>query len=168
MDDRSSGSFETDGSESYEWDYADEAEQPARVVWGRVVALVALLVLGFLFGRWTAPEGTDADRVTDLQAQNAAAQEEIAALEEQLTQERALIAVETAEPAATPTTQEPAAETGKRRIYVVKSGDTLLAIAQKVYGDSSMDDLIAEANEIDNPRDLRPGDRLVIPPKPRT
>jgi nucleoid-associated protein YgaU len=48
--------------------------------------------------------------------------------------------------------------------YMVKLGDTLSSIAAAEYGDSAKWRPIASANRIDNPRVLRPGQVLVIPP----
>lgn len=50
----------------------------------------------------------------------------------------------------------------KRR--VVKQGDTLSWIAGKEYGDCSKWRIIADANRIDNPMDIVPGQQLLIPP----
>ena len=49
--------------------------------------------------------------------------------------------------------------------WVVKQGDSLWSIATKEYGDPSDWRLIAEANGIDNPRILHPGQEIVIPLK---
>lgn len=50
----------------------------------------------------------------------------------------------------------------KRRI--VKQGDTLWLFASREYGDPSKWRIIADANFILNPRKLRPGSELIIPP----
>ena len=52
--------------------------------------------------------------------------------------------------------------------YVVREGDTLMSIAQQFYGSTRFYTLIMKANEIDYPDALRPGRKLVLPPKPRT
>lgn len=49
--------------------------------------------------------------------------------------------------------------------WVVTQGDTLWSIAAKEYGNPREWRLIAEANQIDNPRILNPGRELVIPVK---
>ena len=49
-------------------------------------------------------------------------------------------------------------------IYIVREGDRLDLIAAKAYHKPGMWRSIAEYNGIDNPADLRPGSRLVIPP----
>ncbi len=48
--------------------------------------------------------------------------------------------------------------------YVVRRGDTLSSIAGKEYGDPALWRPIAEANDIDDPLELRSGQILVIPP----
>lgn len=52
------------------------------------------------------------------------------------------------------------------RYYTVVSGDSPGRIARKVYGKSSMYNLIMQANPKLDARKLRPGMKLVIPPKP--
>lgn len=47
--------------------------------------------------------------------------------------------------------------------YTVRLGDTLQAIAARQYGDVTRWRVIAEANAIDDPRDLTPGSVLTIP-----
>jgi nucleoid-associated protein YgaU len=54
------------------------------------------------------------------------------------------------------------ADRTKRR--TVQQGDSLALIAAKEYGEPRRWRPIAEANGIDNPRILRPGQQLVIPP----
>ena len=49
--------------------------------------------------------------------------------------------------------------------WVVTQGDSLWSIAAKEYGNPEEWRLIAEANKIDNPRLLKPGQKLVIPVK---
>jgi len=47
--------------------------------------------------------------------------------------------------------------------YTVQPGDTLTTIALKVYGDPSLWHKIAEANRLENPDLILPGQVLVIP-----
>jgi hypothetical protein len=54
------------------------------------------------------------------------------------------------------------ADRTKRR--TVRQGDNLALIAAKEYGEPRRWRPIAEANGIDNPRMLRPGQQLIIPP----
>ncbi len=65
-----------------------------------------------------------------------------------------------------PKTATPKTNTeSKHQIYHVASGDTLTKIASKFYNDSARWDIILEANKdtLGSPRDLKPGQTLVIP-----
>ncbi len=61
-----------------------------------------------------------------------------------------------------------AQERRESAIYVVQQGDTCAGIATRFYGDARRVDLIHEANDGMGPppHSLRPGQRLVLPPKP--
>ena len=52
---------------------------------------------------------------------------------------------------------------GGERVRTVEEGDRLDLIAHEEYGDTARWRLIAAANGLANPRDLRPGSTLVIP-----
>lgn len=52
------------------------------------------------------------------------------------------------------------------KVHVVLDGETLSGIAAELYDDPSMWRPIAIANEIRNPRSLRTGESLAIPPLP--
>lgn len=52
----------------------------------------------------------------------------------------------------------------RTKTWQVKQGDSLWLIAAKEYGDPDLWRPIAEANDIDNPRILRSGVELIIPP----
>ncbi|CAN5291616.1 hypothetical protein BH20ACT22_BH20ACT22_00490 [soil metagenome] len=52
------------------------------------------------------------------------------------------------------------------RTYVVEDGDTLNTIANDVYGDASLVDLIAEANNITAQGQIQIGQKLELPPRP--
>lgn len=65
---------------------------------------------------------------------------------------------------ATPAKSAPAApKRAAARTHVVKAGETLSAIAARVYGDANRFGEIAKANKIRNPNLIRPGQKLVIP-----
>jgi outer membrane autotransporter protein len=49
------------------------------------------------------------------------------------------------------------------RAYMVVSGDTLWAIAERFYGDGSKYQVIADANDISDPDLIQPGQLLIIP-----
>ena len=52
----------------------------------------------------------------------------------------------------------------RTKVWVVKEGDSLWLIANVEYGDPGLWRPIAEANNIDNPRFLKPGTDIIIPP----
>ena len=54
--------------------------------------------------------------------------------------------------------------TDKTKVWTVTEGDTLWLVASKEYDDPAHWRTIAEANDIDNPRELNPGDKLELPP----
>jgi nucleoid-associated protein YgaU len=54
--------------------------------------------------------------------------------------------------------------TDKTKAWTVTEGDTLWLIASEEYGDSSHWRTIADANDIDNPRAVEPGESLELPP----
>jgi LysM repeat protein len=147
--------YESD--ESYEWDYDDKPRSGSKVLWGRILALAIALFLAFLLGRSTAPKGIPESRLKSVQDQN----EELSQENEDL---QALLAEPSASPSASDTpaddTSEPAAG---GETYVVEKGDTLRGIAQTFCGDPSLDDLIAEANDIADPANLPVGTELTIP-----
>lgn len=165
MDDRTS-TFEIDEPESYDWDYEEVQPHAPRVLWGRVAMLALLMGVAFWFGRMTAPTNDLAGELADARRELRLAQDEIDDLESQIAARPLEEDLGVVEPTPEPTPEETVAAAAKERTYVVKPGDTLLEIAQKFYGDSGLDDLIAEANGIDDPTELRPGDKLTIPPAP--
>lgn len=59
--------------------------------------------------------------------------------------------------------QRPKNSPDVEKAYVVRRGDTLSGIASAVYRDPSQWRRIAQANQIVDPRDLRPGLALTIP-----
>ena len=147
------------GPDSYEWDYEEEPERRSKVLWGRIVALLAFLVLAFLLGRATAAGDGD-DRAQRL----AAIVERLEDENEQLRAELDAARATTPEPETTPAEETPTDEE-EETTYVVEQGDTLRGIAQSFYGDATLDDCIAAENDINDPTELRPGQELVIPPE---
>ena len=163
MDDRTKSFDETYQPESYEWDYEEAADRPPRVLWGRVLALIVLLFAAFWLGRETVPSGdVSAVVLAEARAVLEQAQDDIETLEAQVA--NGALADPTPEPE--PTVDETPVATTEGETYIVKSGDSLAAIALKFYGDAALADIIAEANDISDPTDIRPGDELIIPPEP--
>ncbi|MEL6811945.1 MAG: LysM peptidoglycan-binding domain-containing protein [Bacteroidota bacterium] len=50
------------------------------------------------------------------------------------------------------------------KVHVVKSGETLPLIAKNVYGDTSYYVEIAKANNLNNFRNIKPGQEIILPP----
>lgn len=161
MDDRTE-SFESYEPESYEWDYEEARDRPPRVLWGRIVALAVLLAAAFWFGRTTAPSDDQSEALAAANQRAEQAESEIEDLEARLAEQNAAEQEPTPEPS---TESTPAAEV-EGETYIVKSGDSLAAIALKFYGDSSLADVIADANNIEDAQSIKPGDELIIPPEP--
>src|SRR5687767_4491970 len=162
MDDRTE-SFESYEPESYEWDYEEARDRPPRVLWGRILALAILLATAFWFGRTTAPSDDQSEALAAANQRAEQAESEIEDLEARLAEQNASVEEE---PTPEPTTESTPAAEVEGETYIVKSGDSLAAIALKFYGDSSLADVIAEANGIDDAQSIKPGDELIIPPEP--
>ncbi len=120
--------------------------------------------------------------IAELKRENAALKEEIVALQRQLATSSAPISAASpasGRPATARAPAAPAAPSGggglpppapapavaEVRTYTVQSGDTLAAIAMKVYGDANQWRRIYEANkaQLSGPGNVRPGQVLVIP-----
>jgi nucleoid-associated protein YgaU len=161
MDDRTE-SFESYEPESYEWDYEEARDRPPRVLWGRIIALFILLAAAFWFGRTTAPSDDQSEALAAANQRAEQAESEIEDLEARLAEQNAA----EDEPTPEPSTETTPAADVEGETYIVKSGDSLAAIALKFYGDSSLADVIADANDIQDAQSIKPGDELIIPPEP--
>jgi nucleoid-associated protein YgaU len=160
----------------YEWEHDG---YPLHVLWGRVFVLAALLLIAFLIGRTRPAASVPPEQVESLRSELASAEERIAALERQI-EERSTPAEEKAVPTDTEADtgagagapdvgarERPAdADAAASEVYVVESGDSLNLIADRVYGDASLADLIARANNIDRAGQIKVGDKLEIPAEP--
>jgi nucleoid-associated protein YgaU len=150
------GAYE--GDAGYDEPY-DEPPRP-RVLWGRVAALFAFMLVAFLLGRITAPSGgVPQARLDEALEQRDAARAEAERLQAQLEAQQQ-------EPAALPTPEPTRQPEPEIRTYTVQSGDTLSKIAERFYGDPSLDDFLAEYNGIDDPTALHVGQEIKIPPPP--
>ena len=178
-----------------------EAAAP-RVLWARVVALVAALVLAFLVGRVSAGDPS-AGEAAELRGELSRAEARIRQLEAAAPGRAPGIASDadedpnaagedagdateagagTAEEGDGPTSEragndaaeaadrtEPTGAAGRRNLgeraqtYVVRSGDTLVGIAESVYGDPGFADEIARLNDIQSVEGLRVGRKLRLP-----
>ncbi|MDQ3916756.1 MAG: LysM peptidoglycan-binding domain-containing protein [Actinomycetota bacterium] len=173
MGDRMTESFEPYRPDaSYELDYDEEPAggRPGRVLWGRVVALGVALLLAFLLGRATGggDGGVPEARFQNVSQERDDLRADVAELEAQLeaAQEPTPAPTATASAPAGDAATDPEGETEGGEVYIVKAGDTLALIALEEYGDASLDDYIAEANDITDPESLAVGTRLILPPPP--
>ena len=170
MSDRETESFTPyePQTSSYDWDYGEEPPagggnggRNSNILWGRLVALGVLIILVFLIGRWSAPDGVSTEELDDLKQQVADSEEEVAELQ------AALAAQPTVAPSPSVTVGEQTDEAEDPEFdgetYVVQSGDTMRGIAERFCGDPSQDDLIAEFNGIADPTIISVGAELMIP-----
>ena len=154
--------YEPDAASDLEWDEEHDAAYKPKVLWGRVVVLGGMLILAFLFGRATKGDGIPASELNAAKEQIQTLEAENRSLEEELAS--APVAPAETEPAETEPAEEPTVVEGQT--YFVKSGDTLTTIAEKFYGDPSLDDFLAEANGITDKASLSVGQELTIPDDP--
>ncbi len=62
--------------------------------------------------------------------------------------------------------QNPTSRSTPGQVHVVREGDRMDLLAQQYYKKPMLWRYIAEHNDVDNPRELRAGQRLIIPPLP--
>ncbi len=139
---------------SYDWDYGEPQRGP-KILWGRIVALAAIVIFAFVIGRVSAPAGVDPETLEDARAR-------IGQLRDDL---EAALAQPAPPPPGAPTETTSPAPPVEGEQYTVEAGDTLRVIAQRFYKDPALDDCIAAANEIADPTLIRVGQTLTIPPK---
>jgi nucleoid-associated protein YgaU len=152
--------YEPEPEPSYEWDYEDERSSRPKVLWGRIVILVIVLILAYLLGRSTAPEGIPETTLEQARAESAQLEEDNQALADQVEE------LEAAQESPGPTTTTEAGgtdETGAAETYVVRRGDTLTSIAEDVCEDASLDNAIGDLNGITDPQQLSVGTEIEIP-----
>ena len=153
--------YEPEPEASYEWDYEDDRNSRPKVLWGRIVILVIVLVLAYLLGRSTAPEGISPTALERARAESTQLEEENQALADEVEE------LEAAQESPTTTTAaggtDETGETGKTETYTVRRGDTLTSIAQDVCEDPTLDNAIGELNDISEPEQLSVGAEIQIP-----
>lgn len=71
--------------------------------------------------------------------------------------------VPTPEPTAVPTPTPTPEPTAAPASYMVRAGDTLSAICWKIYGSDAMMEQVCELNDIDNPDDIKVGEKILLP-----
>jgi nucleoid-associated protein YgaU len=157
--DKETTSFQSTQPEPDEDRY--EPEGGGRVLWGRIIALLVALLVAFLIGRATAGGGSSISS-----ARYAKVKRDLAIARARAAQADQTPVAEQTTPAPSPSPEESESDAAGGKTYVVKSGDTLRGIAQKFYGDASLADLIAEANNITDATLVHEGTELAIPPEP--
>lgn len=161
--------------------YNEREPQDVRILWGRVVALGAALLVAFLLGTWVAggDDGVDqetydelVDDLRDLEDEN----ERLDAQLEELSQagrpgerpdgEDADGDELDDEAGGSQTDDETADDEAGSQVYIVRQNDTLSQLAQRFYGSPGMEarERIAEANDIEPDATLTVGQELTIPP----
>ena len=145
----------------YEWETEEEGAGPS-ILWGRVIAIVAGLVLVFFAGRLTAGGGGEVDqtRLDSLTQEKAQLEDEVAQLQSDL---EAAEAPETAPPTESPAGDEGAGGEAETERYEVQAGDSFQLIAESQYGDIGLAECVAEANDLTIESVIVPGDVLELP-----
>ena len=153
--------YEPEPDPSYEWDYEDERSSRPKVLWGRIVIVAIVLILAYLLGRSTAPDGISETSLEQARAESAQLEEDNQALADQVDE------LEAAQASPSPTETTAAAggtdETAQAETYTVRRGDTLTSIAQDVCEDPTLDNAIGELNGISDPEQLTVGSEIEIP-----
>lgn len=159
-----------------------------RILWGRVAALGAALLVAFLLGTWLGggDEGVDPEEwdqlVSELEEERQRNEELNDYIDELSAGEADGQADDapTADDAGSDDTSDDgtgaagedgaAADEGgeggdaEGQVYEVRSGDSLTGIAQRFYGNTDAYERIVEANDLDPDEPLQVGQELVIPP----
>ncbi|MGH2776072.1 MAG: LysM peptidoglycan-binding domain-containing protein [Actinomycetota bacterium] len=146
----------------YEWENEEEGPRHS-LLWTRIVALVAGLLLVFFLGRITA--GGDEGGADD--AELTALQQENSQLEGQVTDLQAELDAQ-AEPEPEPTeTSSPDEDQGSNpfegETYTVQAGQGFQQIAEDALGDIGLAECIAEFNGLTLDSTITPGEELDIP-----
>ena len=146
----------------YEWE--NEEERPRHnLLWTRIVALVAGLLLVFFLGRITAggdEDGGDEAALTALQRENAQLETQNSDLQAELDAQEE---PET-EPTETPAGDEDEGDTPTAiDTYTVQAGQGFQQIAEDALGDIGLAECIAEFNGLTLDSTITPGEELDIP-----
>ena len=163
----------------YDWDYEpeDHSRNMPNILWGRVAVLGAVVLLAFLFGRMTAGGGgVPQEDLTAARTEAREAQAQVTDLQTQVDDLQAQLDAQQAageETTGEGDTEGEGEEGGAAedplaggKEYKIKPGDTLNQIAESEYGDASLADYIATANNIVDPTAISVGDTIIIPVEP--
>jgi hypothetical protein len=147
----------------YEWENEEEGPRH-NLLWTRIVALVAGLLLVFFLGRITAggdEGGADEAELTALQQENAQLEGQVSDLQAELDATQA-----SPEPTDTPPTDEGEDEGDAPTAidtYTVQAGQGFQQIAEDALGDIGLAECIAEFNGLTLDSTITPGEELDIP-----
>ncbi|MGI8575161.1 MAG: LysM peptidoglycan-binding domain-containing protein [Egibacteraceae bacterium] len=156
------------------YEYEDE-DYTSNVLWGRLAALLVLLLVIFFLGRCSAGDAASSQELQDAKATIIELSSENTTLEQQLAAQSAGGVAPRQEGngagsdgtgAAGQPSEEAAAPAGDGETYEVQPGDTLTNIAEQFYGDPQAFEPIAEANNLSADVPLQVGQELTIPPAP--
>jgi len=149
----------------YEWENEDEGPRPT-LLWTRIVALIAGLLLVFFLGRITAggDDGADDAELTTLQQQNSQLEGQVSDLQAELDAQ----ASPTPETTETPPAEGEGEDDGETTTeavdtYTVQAGQGFQQIAEDSMGDIGLAECIAEFNGLTLESTILPGDVLDIP-----
>jgi nucleoid-associated protein YgaU len=152
----------------YEWENEEEGPRPS-LLWTRIVALVAGLLLVFFLGRITAggEEGGNEAELATLRQENSQLEAQVSDLQADLDAERS----EPSEPTESPDTGggggegEGEGDTTTEAVdtYTVQAGQGFQQIAEDAMGDFGFAECIAEFNGMTLQSTILPGDKLDIP-----
>ena len=172
--------------------YEDQPYRGTQILWGRVIVLLLALALSFWLGTTFGGDASAQGRLEDQRAEIAKLESEIASLEAEVAAvDAAGSGGEPEEPEdgggggdggneddggngggnndggdGGDGESEAAENEAGTTEYVVQSGDSLASIAQEVYGDPTLWQEIAQANDLSEPYALTVGDTLDIPEQP--
>jgi hypothetical protein len=163
MDQYRTQPFEPEPDPAYD-DWGDYEDPRPKILWGRVAVLGGAMLIAFLLGRAMAPDGIPEAQLARAQDQRDDLRGQVDQLDTELRQtRRQLTQLQNSPPAVEE--PEPTPEESPS-LYTVRSGDTLLGLAEQFYDDPQLSVLIAEANDMRPTAKLNVGDTLIIPPKP--
>jgi hypothetical protein len=154
----------------YEWENEEQGPRPT-LLWTRIVALVAGLLLVFFLGRITAggdDEGGNEAELSTLRQENSQLEAQVSDLQADL--EAARSETEQPDPTESPDTGgggggDQGEETNTEAVdtYTVQAGQGFQQIAEDAMGDFGFAECIAEFNGLTLESTILPGDELDIP-----
>lgn len=176
--------------DDYEWDYDDADDRPRpKILWGRVISLIAFMLIAFFIGRWSKSGGVDQAKYDDVVAENDQLQEANAELEQDNADLQALIdnadngdntSTDNGDNSDTGDSGDTNTDALEPDVHTVVEGETLSVIVEKKYGctimvnddgnEVDLVDNVTDANVADDPAFdpalLAAGQEVLLPPVP--